>query len=245
MIEQMSQNQTLMKYLLLSRMCLQCRELEDNPSFGKDDLGSVFYQHIKNSAEHSEDIFLLSENSVVVFHSKYKIMSAILWQDAFMASISARTDIRLIQAKADGSFARIPFKSNTSRGKYGFGSNLFITVGSSPIQISTTNREVAIHAVDIFDLNVSFLIRLDTLSKYKLFEHNVQDKLRIPRLHMTVPLTRKNGHIYLEWKKKNAIQLTRVRRVELYSEFLHASKCRLLNLLHLPRPLHLRGDVSG
>lgn len=54
---------------------------------------------------------------------------------------------------------------------------------------------------DVVKSDVPFLVGLDVLNKYKMVVNKVPDILECHNVSYKIPLTRKHGHIYLEWQK--------------------------------------------
>lgn len=63
--------------------------------------------------------------------------------------------------------------------------------------------------VDAVSLNLPILIGLNTLTKYRMYVDNLQDRLCLPDANFEAALSRKNRHIYLEWPRSSYIRFTR------------------------------------
>lgn len=68
------------------------------------------------------------------------------------------------QAKAYCQFDGIPFKPARSRNLYQFGSGLQTSIDSIATLIPISNQNLIIHDVEIVNLNISFIIKLNTLT---------------------------------------------------------------------------------
>lgn len=98
--------------------------------------------------------------------------------------------------------------------------------------------------VDVLPADVPFLIGIDVLDKYKLYPNTVENKLCGPQLDIDIPLTRKHGHVYLEWSKNERILFTKKELIKLHHNFSHLASDKLLNLLKLAWVTNSRPDIS-
>lgn len=143
------------------------------------------------------------------FHLNGQDKSMSKWQGAYMDSSAVKTVIGLYQAKAYFGYNNIPLKPLKSSCRFRFGPNQHKSVRSIPVQIPIRDEKMIIHRLDIVSLNISFLIGLDTLTKYQMYVDTLHDKLCLPNLIAETLLTKKNWHIYLVWPKTNLTFLAR------------------------------------
>lgn len=101
-----------------------------------------------------------------------------------------------------------------------------------------------INPVDIVNLKIPFLLNLNTNTKYKMNVHTVHYRSCIPYSNINLPLTRKNGHSYLEWGKQISILFTQAELLKLQRGYSHPVNEKLLNLLCLARPNHLNSETK-
>lgn len=213
--------------------------------FDVGNLGSVFYhQNDSTSKDSDQEINFLSENGIVILHSTEKNIFALVEEGASMDNGAERIVIGINQASAYWFLLQYHLSLTEVKENIVLDKKVHILIGYITVWIPIRSREVIMHAVEIVHVNVLFFIGLDKLKKYTMYAENVPDKLCIPLLHTKVPLTRRDEHIYLEWKKENAILLTTDERMKLYRGFLHKSNDKLLNLLLLATPLEVVANVT-
>lgn len=93
-------------------------------------------------------------------------------------------------------------------------------------------------------ISIPFLIGLDKLTKYRIYVENVQETFCLPDLITEVPVTRKHGHIYLQWPRSSLSLFTRQELFKLHRGFLHPANDKLLNRLRLERPLEASMETT-
>lgn len=87
------------------------------------------------------------------------------WQGACMGIRAQQTVTGLQQAKAYSGYSNIPRKPIKSSFCFHFGSNQHTSVGYIPVGNRMRDEETITHRVDIVNLTIPFLIRVDTLTK--------------------------------------------------------------------------------
>lgn len=83
---------------------------------------------------------------------------------------------------------------------------------------------------DIVDADVPLLIGLDYLDREKLLADNISNQLICKKQGWKLPITRRNGHMFLEWDTKT-ILFTKFELMRLHRHFFHPSAGKLFNIL--------------
>ena len=104
-------------------------------------------------------------------------------------------------------------------------------------------NKIICERVDVVDADIPFLIGLDFPDKYQFFVNTVENLLCNPILTLNIPVTRKLGHVYLEWSKSDSILFTKSELHKLHRGFSHPASDMLLNLLKLARPFHVNSET--
>jgi len=152
------------------------------------------------------------------------------FRGACMDTGATRTVIGRQQADAYsrlvGINLRAPPKHPTS---YLFGGVLTPCTGTVDIRVPVSPSQYAAMRVAIVDLSVPFLFGLDALDAFSLYVNNVDNALKCDTRGIQTPLTRKDGHLYLEWN--HAIHYTTTELDRLHRHFHHPKNERLTALL--------------
>lgn len=88
--------------------------------------------------------------------------------------------------------------------------------------------------------DVTFLIGLGFLDKYRMCVNNAQNRLVGEELVMKFLILRKRYHKFLEWSIYGRMLYMRNELVELYRNFSHPALDNLLNLARLKNPWEVR-----
>lgn len=139
------------------------------------------------------------------------------------------------QAKAYCEMAGIKFKSKPSNTRFKFGDGIFASIGSIPIRIPKPNGGFIPVEIDAIRANVPMLIGLEVMDKHKLVADNVDNKLVSKKGNWSWPITRKNGHLFVEWKL-NEVLYTKPELKRLHLHFYHPSTSKMFNLISRARP---------
>lgn len=86
--------------------------------------------------------------------------------------------------------------------KYRLENGRQISVGSNTIQIPILKDISFTVEVDVVSSGVLSFLGMDLLDKHQLYVDSVSNYQCSPRLDIHIPLTRKNGRIFLEWEKE-------------------------------------------
>ena len=113
----------------------------------------------------------------------------------------------------------VKFKTSKNKNKYKFGNDRQKSLGAMNIRIPIPGYKVINLKVNVVSANVPFLIGLNFLDKYRMFVNTVTNTLCAPILDLQVPVVRKRGHIYLEWRQKHKILFTKSELVKIHRNF--------------------------
>ncbi len=67
--------------------------------------------------------------------------------------------------------------------------------------------------VDVVDVNIPFLFGLDALDANEMYVNNVANKLICVAYNLSIPVTRKYGHVFLEWGRDTLYTMVEVERL--------------------------------
>jgi len=158
------------------------------------------------------------------------------WNGACVDTGAQRTVIGLSQARAYCRFMGVKFKPKANNNSYRFGVDQQDSLGSMMIRVPTPNGTVMIINVDVISADVPFLIGLDVFDRFGLTLDTVKNCLSCPSANWEIPVVRKLGHVYLEWKKTDRILFTKSELIKLHRGFQHPADDKLFNVLKKARP---------
>ena len=116
-----------------------------------------------------------------------------------------------------------------------FGDGVFNSLGTIPIRIPTSDESFLFLDIDVVQANVPMLVGLDILDRYYLVPDNVENLLVDKKANWKMPITRKFGHLYLEWDFSEVLYTkTELKRMHLH--FFHPSATKLFNLISRAKP---------
>ena len=112
-------------------------------------------------------------------------------------------------------------------------------LGSIEICIPTPGNSFFPVQVDVVSADSPLLLGLDLLDDCRIYFSNVKNLLCFPDINWEIPISRKLGHAYVEWKTLDSILFTRSELLRLHRGFQHPHQDKLLNLLKRARPADL------
>ena len=158
------------------------------------------------------------------------------WQGTCIDTGAQRTVIGLIQAKAYCRFVGCMFKLKENSNQYRFGVDVQKSIGSISIRLPFLKDRFVPIDVDVVREKVPFLLGLDLLDKLQLYLDTTRNVLISSPGNITVPIVRKFGHVYLEWKREDIVLFSRSELLKLHRGFRHPTVTKLLNLIRKARP---------
>ena len=102
-------------------------------------------------------------------------------------------------------------------------------MGTIPIRVPITESHFIELLVDVVDVQIPFLLGLDTMKQFKLVLDTDNLRLSSKSEGWDVPLTSKRGHLYYEWKLE--ILFTQSELVRIHKHFYHPKSERLYSLM--------------
>lgn len=143
---------------------------------------------------------------------------------------ATRTVIGHQQAVAYSRLADVPLSASTDKpANFLFGGVVTPSVSQVTIRVPLSPKHRVNMRVDVVDLAIPFLFGLDALDRLGLYVNNIEDRLKCDKRHIATPLTRKDGHIYLEWGAEVFYTMSELDR--LHRHFNHPHPDRLTALL--------------
>lgn len=125
---------------------------------------------------------------------------------------------------------------NITKHKFRFSNDLLSSVSSINIRFGILDVLVISEEVIVLKADVTFLVGLDLLDKYKMVINNVHNVLEGLKVSCRIPLTKTHGHIYFEWHRAQKMRTTYFEIRKLYKNFSHPSLDELFNPFKLVRP---------
>lgn len=139
------------------------------------------------------------------------------------------------QAKAYCKSAGITFKTKPSAISFKFGDGIFDSLGKIPVRIPTPDGGFLPLEIDVVKANIPMLIGLEVLDQNQLVADNLDNELVSKRGKWSLPITRKNGHLFVEWDFAE-ILYTKSELRKLHLHFYHPSVNKLYNLIRRAKP---------
>ena len=147
-----------------------------------------------------------------------------------------RSCIGLNQAKALLSRQQgTSLKLSKSFYSFRFGDTRYMSLGRMTIRIPTPDESFLEFTVDVVEPDVPLLIGIDVLDKHSLVADNVKNVLEDRTNGWTLPIIRKQGHMYITWNSRT-IMFTRNELQRIHKHFWHPSASKLFNLLKRTHP---------
>jgi hypothetical protein len=146
-----------------------------------------------------------------------------------------RSVVGLKQAKAYCDLSGISFRTEPSMTAFRFGDGTFKSLGLIPVRIPTPDGKFINIEMDVVKADVPMLIGLEVLDRESLIPDNVENKLRSKENGWNLPITRKHGHLYLEWDFPE-ILFSKEQIQKLHLQFYHPSADKLFRLIQRAKP---------
>jgi hypothetical protein len=135
-------------------------------------------------------------------------------------------------------------KRETTRPRFKFGSKVPSSLGLIQIQIPVPGPTKLIKLLfEVVDLDIPLMLGLEFLEKHKLNPLSVHNKLWSVDGNWTMPIVRKNGHLYLCWDNTHVVNYSRTKLDRLHRRFFHPSAGKLWNLLNSAYPDAMCSDT--
>lgn len=155
---------------------------------------------------------------------------------------SQQSCIGKYQAKAYCRQQNLKFKLTPSNIIFRFGNTYFKSMGTLPIRIPTPDYSFIHLEVDVINADIPFLLGIDVLDNQQMYADNTENKLVSKRYGWTLPIIRRNRHLYITWPIRK-IYYTRAELYKLHHHFYHPSASKLYNLLRRTNPSKLNPNT--
>jgi len=128
----------------------------------------------------------------------------------------------------------MPFKLLPSTTKFKFADQIAHSLGRLlvPVQTPAGTRSLQ---VEIVEADIPLLLGLDFMDNMQVMANTLENRLESIE-GWTLPLTRYDGHIYLEWEDLYVTMFSSAQLRKLHRQFFHPSADKLYNLLRRSRP---------
>jgi len=151
----------------------------------------VFSKRKKTAAE-----ILISNTKV---KRKQKARKSIQFQGICLDTGAQKSVVGKKQAAAYAALMKVRLETKASNFAFKFGDGCYKSLGTIPVRIPKPNNGYIEVRIDIVDADIPMIIGLDILDKETLLADNTENLLIHKKEGWKMPLSRKAGHLYLEW----------------------------------------------
>ena len=139
--------------------------------------------------------------------------------------------VGLSQAKAYFNYVsnRFEMKKPQFKKSFTFGDHKERSIGRIDVLIPISSGDYLAFEADVVNLNIPLLMGLEILDRCKLVIDVCKNELLCPERGWSLPLTRKLGHIYIEWGTEVLYTTNELQRI--HRHFIHAPADRLFSLM--------------
>jgi hypothetical protein len=123
-----------------------------------------------------------------------------IWHGGCLDTGAQKAVIGYDQAHAYCRWAGDKYKPRPSRNVFKFGQDVQKPQGIIGVRVLTPDNSFMLINVVKVKADVPLLIGLGTLDAFEMIVDTVENELRAPKAGWSVPIIRKFGHVYLEWK---------------------------------------------
>jgi hypothetical protein len=139
-----------------------------------------------------------------------------------------RSVIGRIQAESYAKYLKIRLQLETACPvRFRFGIQSFHSLGSFVVRVPMDKLFIS-HRVEVVDVDVPLLLGMDFLDRHKLIVDVTRNVLVHQSTLSSQPLTRKHGHIYIEWDSD--MLFTHEELTKLHRNFFHPTVNNMMNL---------------
>ena len=123
-----------------------------------------------------------------------------------------------------------------------FGNDYKESLGKAEFRLPLPGNKYLPLFIDVVDADVPLLVGLDVLDSEQLIPDNCTNLLISKEEGWSLPITRKHGHMFVEWDAAN-ILFTEAELSKLHVHFYHPSVDKLMKLLRRARPMDTTPDT--
>lgn len=122
-----------------------------------------------------------------------------------------------------------------------FGGSDYPSLGVLSIRVPLAGDLFLPMDVDVVDVSVPFLFGLDALDANEMYVNTVTNELVCVAYKLSVPVTRKYGHVFLEWSRDTLYTMVEADR--LHRHFCHPAPERLFAVLRQANDPHANKET--
>ena len=154
-----------------------------------------------------------------------------------------RSVVGLLQAEAYARYLNIQLAlGKACPVRFRFGQQLFSSLGSFMVRVPM-HRLFVSHRLEVVDVNVPMLLGMDFLDKHGLIIDVTRNLLVHQSSNSSQPLSRKHGHVYIEWDSDMLFTYEELRKM--HRNFFHPTVNNLMNLFKRARIQDLPADTRA
>ncbi len=196
----------------------------------------VFSKRKKTAAE-----ILISNTKV---KRKQKARKSIQFQGICLDTGAQKSVVGKKQAAAYAALMKVRLETKASNFAFKFGDGCYKSLGTIPVRIPKPNNGYIEVRIDIVDADIPMIIGLDILDKETLLADNTENLLIHKKEGWKMPLSRKAGHLYLEWNYAEVLY-TRSELQKMHLHFFHPSASKLFNLVMKAKPENCTNETKA
>ena len=116
-----------------------------------------------------------------------------------------------------------------------FGDDYKPSLGTAEFRVPLPDNSYLPLRIDVVEADVPLLVGLDVMDREQLIADNCQNLLVSKRKNWSLPISRKHGHMFVEWDA-SSILFTEAELSKLHLHFYHPSVDKMMKLLRRARP---------
>ena len=167
----------------------------------------------------------------ILFHGT----SSTTFNGAVLDIGAQKSFVGLQQAKAYARYMGIPYRVKESNIAFRFGDTIHKSLGKMYVRVPSPCGAFVPLQIDVVSADVPMLVGLDVLDKQGWYADNTTNMLVCPSTNTRTPITRKFGHLYLEWGVINTL-FCKQELTKLHKHFFHPSVQKLYDLIKRAKP---------
>ena len=138
-------------------------------------------------------------------------------------------------------------KLQESPRRFQFGDGIHKSMGTFIVRLPTPDGSYIRFEMDVIKINIPMLLGLDLLDQHSLVADNVDNLLVSKTIGWSIPITRKLGHLYVEWDPSTPLNAyyTKAELLRMHLHFYHPSVSKLFNLIKRAKPEHANAETKG
>ena len=172
-----------------------------------------------------------SAENVYFTNNVFELKATDTFLGACIDSTAQKIEVGKRQAQAYCDFSNVTFELQTDSPTrtFSFATHEHSSMGTILIRVPITESHFIELPVDVVNVQIPFLLGLDTMKRFKLVLDTDNQRLSSKSEGWDVPLMSKRGHLYYEWKPE--ILFTQSELVRIHKHFYHPKSERLYSLM--------------